>query len=343
MLFIRTDANSKIGTGHLMRCLAIANQAKQEGVECIFIISDKETEQIITPFGFSTICLNSKWNNLNSEIAKLIQVINENKIKLLLVDSYYVTKEYFKEVGKRVDLIYLGDLEYCEEYIACLINYNNYYYKFNYENMFINKKTKLLLGTKYTPLRKEFININPILNNTVSNVLITTGGTDKYNIAEKLLQYFVNEKKETNINFNVVVGSLNKNLESLSEFEKKNKNVKLYININNIAQLMIESDIAISAGGSTLYELCACGTPTICYAFVNNQLDSINEFSNNEIMISVGDIRGREKECIDLIYDKIQFLKNNYHIRQKMSKSMCEVVDGKGNCRIIKEICALHH
>ncbi|WP_051986356.1 UDP-2,4-diacetamido-2,4,6-trideoxy-beta-L-altropyranose hydrolase [Clostridium amazonitimonense] len=341
MLFIRVDANEKIGIGHLMRCLAVANEANEQGIECTFIISDKETERIMINFDFATICLNSEWNNLNNEIDKLIKVISENKIKLLLVDSYYVTKEYFEEIGKNVTLIYLGDLNYYSEYIDCLINYNNYYHKFNYYNMYDKKKTKLLLGTKYVPLREEFTNIKPIVRDTVSNILITTGGTDTYNIAGKIVDYFIKNESENDICFNIVVGSLNRNLDILSKLEKKNKNIKLYISTNNVAELMIKSDIAISAGGSTLYELCACGVPTICYAFVDNQLDSIKEFMATETMISVGDIRGREEECINLIYEKVQILKNNYKIRKKMFNKMQNIVDRKGSFRIVKEICDL--
>lgn len=338
MLFIRVDGNKKLGIGHMMRCLAIAEEAIRQGLECTFIVSDEESRQIINNFGFNIICLNNKWNDLNKEIDILLQVINKHKIKLLLIDSYYITRKYIEIIGNNTKLIYLGDLKYYAENITCLINYNNYCNKFNYNNMFKNSKTKLLLGIKYTPLRKEFNNIKLIPRSTVSNILITTGGTDTYNIAGKLAKYFIDKRSEKDICFNIVVGSLNENLDFLNSFEKKNKNVKLYINTKNMAKLMINSDIAISAGGSTLYELSSCGIPTICYAFVDNQLDSINEFMNSETMISVGDIRGREDECIGLIYEKVQFLKDNYDIRKKMSNIMQNLVDGKGAYRIVKEI-----
>ncbi|BDR75921.1 UDP-2,4-diacetamido-2,4,6-trideoxy-beta-L-altropyranose hydrolase [Clostridium tetani] len=338
MLYIRVDANKKLGVGHMMRCLAIAKEGVRQGLECTFIVSDEESRQIADKFGFNIICLNSKWNDLNKEIDILLQVIVQNKIKLLLIDSYYITNKYIEIVGNNTNLIYLGDLRHYAKNITCLINYNNYYNKFNYNDMFRDGKTKLLLGTKYTPLRREFNGIKSSPRNTISNVLITTGGTDIYNIAGKLAKYFIDKKNEKDICFNIVVGSLNENLDFLSCFEKKNKNVKLHINTKNMATLMIESDIAISAGGSTLYELSSCGIPTICYAFVDNQLDSVNEFANSETMISVGDIRDREDECIDLIYEKLQFLKDNYNIRKKMSSIMQDLVDGKGAYRIIKEI-----
>ncbi|EJP6470959.1 UDP-2,4-diacetamido-2,4,6-trideoxy-beta-L-altropyranose hydrolase [Clostridium sporogenes] len=341
MLFIRVDANKKIGIGHMMRCLSIAEEAVKQGVDSTFIVSDEESKQIIDRFGFSTICLNSKWNNMNEEIDILLRTIFRNKIRKLIVDSYYVTKEYIKIVGRNTTLIYLGDLKYYAENIDCIINYNNYYYKFNYDNMFKNKNTKLLLGTKYFPIRSEFFNRKSKVKKDASNLLITAGGNDMYNVTGKLLDYFINKKNEKNIHFDIVVGSLSDNIEFLKTFEDKYDNIKLHINTNNMAQLMIKSDIAISAGGTTLYELCACGVPTICYAFVDNQLDSINEFSDNGIMISIGDIRDKQDVYINLIYEKVQLMKNNYNIRKKMSNMMQHLVDDKGSYRIVKEINTL--
>ncbi|KGM96560.1 UDP-2,4-diacetamido-2,4,6-trideoxy-beta-L-altropyranose hydrolase [Clostridium botulinum] len=339
MLFIRVDANEKIGIGHMMRCMAIAKEAMHQNKKCTFIVSDNKSKEEIEKFGFSTICLNSKWNDMEYEIDILSNLISEYRVSVLIVDSYYVTKKYIEEIGQITKFIYLGDLKYSVENLACLINYNNYYEKFNYDITFKNKNTILLLGMKFTPLREEFCNIKTrkSVKKNVSKILITTGGTDPNNMAGKLANYIVSNDNH-NISLDIVVGSLNKNLRFLYNIEKEKSNIKLHIDTDNIAMLMSESDIAVSAGGTTLYELSACGVPTICYAFVDNQLDSINEFMKNEIMISVGDIRGKESEVIKLIYEKICFLRENYGVRNNMTDKMYNLIDNKGCYRIIKHI-----
>lgn len=93
---------------------------------------------------------------------------------------------------------------------------------------------------------------------------------------------------------NIVVaicGVYNRDYDELVEKYVDNNNVMLLKAVENIDVYMRNADIAISAGGTTLYELCACGTPTICYSFADNQLDNVKRFSSDDIMIYAGDVR----------------------------------------------------
>ena len=75
-LYIRSDGNEKIGTGHIMRCLSIADAVREAGGTCIFVIADSKMEAVIRANGFPMICLHSVWDNLDYETEKMEQLIS---------------------------------------------------------------------------------------------------------------------------------------------------------------------------------------------------------------------------------------------------------------------------
>lgn len=102
---------------------------------------------------------------------------------------------------------------------------------------------------------------------------------------------------------------------------------------------MQEADIAISAGGTTLYELCALGVPTISYAFVDNQLDNVKQFQADDIIAYAGDVR--EENIVDKINMYLKKYMNDMELRKKKSLQMQRFIDGKGAERIAEALIAL--
>ena len=327
-LYIRVDINDIIATGHLMRCLAIADKAKEYNVETVFINADNEGTKIINDRGYTNIVLDTIWDNLNLETDKLIETIKENNIKVLLLDTYMVTNDYLKRIGKYTKTVYIDDLNEMDYNVDVLIAYCNYYQKFNYVERY--KNVKLLLGTKYAPLRKEFSNLpKKKISEEIRNILVISGGTDNYHILEKILNNISDKYKIT-----CICGRYNKDYDKLSEKYKNNSYVTLYKNVNNMVDYMEQADLVISAGGTTLYELCACGTPTITYSISDNQLDNTKSFNDEKIMLYAGDVR-KDNVVVNII-ELID--KYTHNFRKKSSKMMQEKVDGKGTERIVQEL-----
>lgn len=325
-LYIRVDINNIIATGHLMRCLAIAEKAKELNIETVFITADNEGTKIIKDKGFKSIVLNTKWDDLDSETNELISVIKKNDIKVLLFDTYKVTYDYLNNIRKYTKTAYIDDLNEMDYPVDILISYCNYFQKFNYGQRY--KNTKLLLGTKYTPLRKEFNNTsNKIINEEVKEILVISGGTDNYHVIEKIL-----EKISLNYNITCICGRYNTDFEKLKSQYKKSENIFLYKNVSNIEEYMKKADIVISAGGTTLYELCACGTPTITYSIADNQLDNVKSFNEEKIMLYAGDFR-KDNVANNIVNLLSEY---NFDFRSKVSKLMQLKVDSKGTERIIK-------
>ena len=298
MIGIRTDANEIIATGHVMRCIAIAQQLKKLNQEFIFIASDSYTTNYIVRKGYECICINTKWNDKDNEIGKIKECIIDNNISKLIIDSYEVTKLYLESLKEYTKVIYIDDLYKFEYPVDVLINYslNVDIKKYNYQS---NRDILFLLGRKYTPLRMEFQNQALKIRQNVTDVLITTGGSDNLCVIEKIIKRIIDEKDYLSIRFHIVVGRFFRNIEMLDALAENNEKIILHKNVQNMSKLMLKCDVAISAGGTTLAELCACGLPTICFAIADNQLSGSEIYGDEGVMISIGDIRDNIDESIN--------------------------------------------
>jgi len=341
MIGIRVDANKEIATGHVMRCLSMAFGFKSVGIDCVFITADEFATQIVASRGYEVICLNSQWDELDKETKRLVEVIQEYKIDKLIIDSYYVTAQYLQRLRAHTKVIYIDDMNFFQYPVAMVINYNIYYEIFSYPEIYKNTETQLLLGCRYAPLREEFKSVNPTYRELVKKILVTTGGTDQYNVAGKVITRIVEEDLFQGIEFHVVLGSLNSNFNYLKELSDRCPSIVLHQNVKVMSELMISCDIAITAGGSTMYELCACGVPTISLSFADNQLYGVESFSKEGIMAYAGDIRNNEEECIDNLIDNIKKYNASPVVRGKKAISMQEKVDGTGINRIVKAVVNL--
>ena len=335
MLYIRTDMNTIIATGHVMRCLSIANAAKKMGEDTVFILSDKQAERFLNENGFETIVLNSDWNDKESELYELKKIVSEKNISKLLVDSYQVTFKYLFELNCITKVIYIDDLNAFEYPVEMIICYCNYWDRFNYH--VIDNIPRVLGGMKYVPLRPVFSNIpKKQIKSNIENLLLMSGGTDNYDTLKKILNV-LDKKKFKRID--VICGKFYSKYEELCQEQSVFNNVFLHKAVSDIENYMQAADFVVSAGGTTLYELSACGTPTISFSIADNQLNNVKRFNDDDIIPYAGDVR------YDPVVDNVNTLINEYgndtELRKKRSEKMQSLVDGKGATRIAKAILEL--
>lgn len=335
MLYIRADGNPEIGTGHIMRCLSIADALQGLGEKAVFFIADESMEAVISGRGYDVICLHSEWANLNAEIEKMVELVVTHGVGKLLIDSYYVTQQYLQELNKLTYLIYMDDLNMFHYPCDMLVNYNCYADKFDYTSRYPD--TSLLLGCHYAPLREEFQDLpHRNLVKIVKSVLITTGGTAPHNVAGKIVKIAKTSPGLETLEFHITAGHFNAYAEHEDEFRRlatEYEGIIVHRNVQSMSRLMLDCDIAISAGGSTLYELCACGTPTIAFSQADNQIEAVARFGDS-CMISAGDFRASEKECLGKIIDGVRRLAADFELRRELSEKAQRLVDGRGARRL---------
>lgn len=333
MIFIRADANSKIGTGHVMRCLSIAQVFAQRGEKVVFITADHKGDELITRQGYTTVCLDTEWTDMESELPYLINLIEKHKPSLFLIDSYYVTNNYFEILFGYVSTVYIDDLNVSCWNVDYLVNYNIFAETFDY-SAYCNTRTKLLLGPQYAPLREEFKKIPPHeIKSDVTDILVSAGGADPEGITERVMTEIC--QKHSQMMFHFVVGALNPRIERIQC--SKPSNVILHINEKYMSKLMEKCDVAISAAGTTLYELCATGIPTITYTLADNQLAAAEQFYEKGIMLNAGDCRTDARFILRLESLFCRIIEDVSY-RQILSTKMQSFVDGNGAERIIRTI-----
>lgn len=330
MILFRADANAQIGTGHVMRCLSIAKAFAHRGMDVRFIVADECGKALIESNGFQVICLDSDWTDMESELPKLTGIVDKLCPDNLLVDSYYATAEYLKILSHMCRVTYIDDMNReCYE-VDAIINYNIFANVYDY-SWYKGTGTKLILGPEYAPLREEFKNSPKHEIKKVSDVLISAGGSDPEQITEKIMKNVCRSIPE--ICFHFVVGALNPRLNDIRSMAEKMENAVLHINEQHMADLMKNCDVAISAAGTTLYELCAVGIPTITFTLADNQLVAAEQFYKQGIMLSAGDCRGDDKFVVR-IKQLLRSLIENERLREKLSTCMQKLVDGNGGERI---------
>lgn len=260
----------------------------------------------------------------------MVQVIRENNISRLLVDSYQVTNYYLKSLCKLVKLIYLDDSNAFHYPVHALICYANYWKKFRYEEQYPD--TELYLGTKYVPLRQAFSDCpKKNVSLQIEKILIMSGGTDPYGVMDKLLVR-LNRKQYKRID--VICGRYNGAYNSLCAKYAEESNIQIHRSVTDIDQYMKDADLAVSAGGTTLYELCACGTPAISYSFADNQLDNVRQFEEDNLIDYAGD--ARYENIAQNLVELVEKYQNDYELRRDRSERMEKLIDGKGALRLAK-------
>lgn len=378
MVVIRADANSKIGMGHVMRCLSVADALLKRGEEVLFVTADDTPVPLLTKKGIPYRVLHTDYADMEAELPKLWNALSElsqgpgvpeaalpQKNTSILVDSYYVTEKYLAALKKRITTIYMDDIYAFSYPVDMLINYNIYGEEMGYEKDAAFADTKLLLGANYVPLREEFSagagyaqsrkelsaeteNVTPAedrLHQTAEQgrtadggILITTGGSDSFNLAGQLLmeamKYDALKEKE----YHVVSGSLNPHIGELQALAQKHENIHIHCNVTNMAELMAESEVALSAGGSTLYELCAVGVPVIAFSFAENQERLVQTFVKRGIAQYGGNYRTDGNKMIQNTIAGLEKLCGDEALKTEYRRKALQLVDGRGAERIAEAL-----
>jgi len=338
---IRVDASKKIGTGHVMRCLAIADFFKSKNINTIFLSRSKQIERQIINRGFEIKIL-SEVSTTADELNFIKSLIIERKIKVILLDiNNYDTFRDFNAYN-----LYLESLKRLSLFLVSFEDFKDYPYTsdiviipyFGAENIKVHNKTgcKYLLGPKYFVLREEFLKVKPVtVRKKIESILVTMGGSDSKGITLKVLKAL--GSTELSISLKVVIGGFaqikDSAIENLLSFYKGS--YLIIRDASNIAELMSESDIAIINSGLTKYETSVVGLPSLIISNSEYHSELMNGFAKYDTVCHLGSVNKVNKHQI--IETIVCFVKD-YKKRLKMSEAGKVLVDGNGIDRIFTEI-----
>lgn len=361
MIYIRADANPNIGMGHIMRCLSIADAFHRVGNSPIFIIADEQVLPLITERGYEAVVLHSNYNNMEAELL-LWESQGIMSADIIIVDSYYVTADYLKllktKVSQNGKLVYLDDRASFPYPVDILVNYNVFskfsIYKCLYESA-KDEIPQLILGCSFVPLRSMFRGVERKMQpKNVKNILISTGGADRLHLSISLIRVLLEKEREKECVYHFLIGTMNTDKEGIRALAQSHDNFILHENVSDMRDLLEKMDLAVSAAGSTLYEICACGVPLITYTFADNQIPGAEAFHCLGLAMNIGDLREPLSTAhsfavsdklalssVQRIVDAVKEKSCDYTWRMEVGYKMQEMIDGFGADRMVKKILEL--
>jgi UDP-2,4-diacetamido-2,4,6-trideoxy-beta-L-altropyranose hydrolase len=340
-LYIRADADGKIGAGHIMRCIALAQAWKDRGGEVTFI-SHCESEALrermqIEGFRFISldhVCPDS--SDLMNTLSILKNESADQKARLVL-DGYHFTTEYQKAIrDKGVCLLVVDDMNHLPHYHAdILLNQNIHAPDLKYN---CDADTTLLLGSQYMLLRREFLkyrDFNRQIPGRAKNILVTLGGADPDNVTLKVVEA-LKLLNEPDVAVRIIIGPANPHQETLRKaIVSADIRAELLINPPNMPELMAWADLAISAGGSTCWELAFMGVPSIVIVLAENQAAVAEYLMNKKAVLNLGIFAECSKKHIS---DACKTLIGSSIARTSLSQQSIMLINRPGPKHVIKSM-----
>ena len=304
-LIIRADANTRMGTGHVMRCIALGQAWQDAGGDVLFIscCDSDPLKQRIKEEGFKLKTIPFAHPETKDDLQQTIALAKKNSAKWIVTDGYHFDLSYQQAIrNAEFKLLYIDDYNHLPEYEAdILLNQNIGAEEINYQ---CNSTCRKLLGTRYVMLRREFRKASVKNSNKkeITNILITMGGSDPDNVTLKVLQ-ILDDLNIKNLVVKVLLGPSNPHFNKLKEAIAQIKTeCELIRSVKDMPTLIRWADFAITAAGSTCWELAALRVPFVTVVLAENQINIATQLEKQAGIPSAGWVDDRFANRLNKIF-----------------------------------------
>lgn len=343
---IRVDASVQIGIGHVMRCMTLADVLKDGGAQICFVSRHlpENLRSMLLEKGHEFVTLDtiknddpldelthSHWLSVSQkqDASDSIVALSHDTWDWLIVDHYALDKRWetrLRQLTKKILVIDdIADRKHeCDLLLDQTYGRNKKDYK-----ILIPVSCELLLGSQYALLRSEFFkwrkySLKRRAIPKLKNILISMGGIDQNNVTGKVIDALKNCGLPKNLTVTVIIGSASPNIENVIKTANSTPfNTEVKMDVNNMAELMANADLAIGAAGATTWERCCLGLPSIQIVIADNQLLIAKNLRKANIIT-----------YIDNFSDMQVKLKEVFMLSNKMSILSAAITDGQG-CKIV--------
>jgi len=359
----RADASLQIGTGHIMRCLTLAKALKDHGHTCLFICRELDGHLIpkIIAQGFDVRPLPKpqsvgtqprgpahahwaevSWQQDAEETANELAAIQPD---WLVLDHYAFDAGWERVVLGRIGarLCVIDDLADRPHLADCLIDQGLGNEKSDYRHL-VSKDCQVMVGPKYALLRPEFSKLRSrvmggdkdrLLRSGVSSILVSIGGVDLKDLTSFTLRALEKSAFPSSLQVTIVVGGTAPNVKSIAKLCKGSRfRSELLVDHRDMAGLMANADFAIGAAGSTSWERCCLGLPSLLMSVASNQQKALQALG------SLGACDVFDPDCDSDASGRFVRAVNKFANCPEKLKSMgtaaAAVTDGKGTQRVME-------
>ncbi len=359
-IVIRADSSQQMGSGHVMRCLTLADELRQRGAQVLFICRELPGNLInlIEEKGYQVLRLqrpgaeycaipddvaHSAWLGVSWE-QDVVDTINELPVETpqwLIIDHYAIDSRWEEKLRPQVGkIMVIDDLADRQHDCDLLLDQNLYEGMESRYNNLVHESCNKLLGSKYALLRPEFTIARKNLrqrDGVVKRILVFFGGVDPTNETEKALQALASIS-DRQFEVDVVVGCGNRHKKRIKKICVENDAFHYHCQVNNMAELMVAANLAIGAGGSTTWERCSLGLPALVIALAENQVNIAQSADNAGVLKCLGKLSEITSE---VLLQQISTTIASEVILNTMSEKALNLVDGCGVLRVADNMVQL--
>jgi len=336
-LLIRADASIHIGAGHVMRCLALAQAWQETGGEATFAMATDAPAIAgrLKAEGMRVVPLGTDAPGADDAVCT-INLARELNPHWVVVDGYQFNSDYqraIKDAG--LSLLFIDDNGHADHYYADLVLNQNIHAD---PGLYVRREpyTRLLLGTRYLLLRREFLKWREWkreIPGVSRKLLVTMGGGDPDNVTLKVIQA-LEQVQVDGLEAVVVVGGTNFHYQALVAAARNSRVVlRLERDVADMPALMAWADMAVSGAGSTCWELAFMGLPTAIVTLADNQETAARMLAEKGMAICVGEGKSITPENIGPVLTKFA---KDYVTRGAMAQKCSLLADGKGAIKVSK-------
>lgn len=353
----RVDASIKIGSGHVMRCLTLADELQRYGANIVFICRELIGHMIdlIEKKGYEVVRLPTPLKkkpcqkddvehawllelSWEQDAIESLKALNGCYQEWLIIDHYGLDYRWSYLLRPMVkNIMVIDDLADRVHDCDILLDQNLYHAMESRYNNLTPTNCQKLLGPYYALLRPEFNLYRNNLckkNGQIKRILVFFGGMDLTNMTEKALEALLKiENRQFAVD--VVVGSCNPYKEKIKFICETHYKFNYYCQVDDIASLMFQADFSIGAGGTTTWERCALGLPGVVVSIAKNQLELATYAAEIGISFLLGDEYSTSSETIETAVRT--FLLSPYNLLGYSNRCL-EIVDAKGVQRVARAI-----
>jgi UDP-2,4-diacetamido-2,4,6-trideoxy-beta-L-altropyranose hydrolase len=357
----RTDASLQIGTGHVMRCLTLADALRKRGVQSTFICRPHPGHllDLIQQRGHTAKALapadhaytppadprHAKWLGTDwaRDAAQTQQVMGDQVVQWLAVDHYALDRRWEQTMRPHTRrIMVIDDLADRPHDCDLLLDQNLGRQPKDYGGL-LSPHTQTLIGPAYALLRPEFSKwrehslqrrIKPMLK----NLLITMGGVDKANATGQVLEALTQCELPTDLRITVIMGPTAPWLAKVqAQVAAMPRPTQVLSGVSNMAQLMADSDLCIGAAGGSAWERCALGLPTLVFILAANQHSGAMALQSHEAAWVAADVHQLKGQMTALFKKETQTA-----ALKKMSQAAATLATGNSISQVV-ELLLEHH
>ncbi len=338
-LLFRADASPSTGTGHVMRCLALAQAAHDAGHRTAFLLATGAGtfKERLRQEGCDVHELASERGSLEDalETAAFARTIGA---MCTVIDGYVFDETYQSTLREKdTRFLIIDDYGHASAYSADMIlNQNPYAKKLEHIYRKRAKQSALLLGSTFVLLRREYVAASPRSDvpTTARKILLTMGGGDVSGMTRRMVMILKN-MKGSDLDVTIVIGGANPHADEIVSVAQ---GMHIIRDAQNMPDLLAQAELAIAAGGTTAYELAYMGVPALLFILAKNQRAVAEDLHRRGIVHLLGEPSALADSDIAL---SVNDLVRNEALRRDMSKKGRMLVDGKGAERVLQHLLTL--